>query len=178
MRRKLIYNYWLMIVAWCMFLNDMVLLAIALGLLACAMLLCMRRKINYWRMSFLSLMLYCIASFILSFTNIPYYFSKLYLFLAVISLNSAFTFERLYLLKSKYIKPFLVTMFISMAVLSIIAIILPDSLYSLFTKNSLMIMINLIFLPYLIPCAMCLTYREGIKYLNSSFLQKKTASLH
>lgn len=168
MKRLLIYNYWLMIVAWCMFLNNNTLMAILLGLGACTVLVFIKRRINYWRMSFLSVISYVIISLILSITNIPYFFRKLYIFLAVICLNCALTSERLYLFKSKYLKPFLVAMLFCVAVLSIIAIILPNSLYTIFTKSSLLIMIGLIFLPYLLSLSFFVCYKEIKYYLKSN----------
>lgn len=166
MKRLLIYNYWLIIIAWTMFLNNNTILAILLCLGACAILVFIKRKINYWRMSFLSVTSYVIISLILSMSNIPYYFENMYIFLAIVCLNLALTTERLYLFKSKYLKPFLVVMLISVAVLSLIVVILPRGLYTLFTKSSLFIMIGLIFLPYLITLSFCICYKQmayGIK---------------
>ena len=167
MRKILIYNYWLIIVAWCMFLNDLTLLAVILGLLACLMLVLIKRKINYWRMSFISLISYVIISLILLRTNVPYFFPKLYIFLAIICLNLAFTFERMYIIKSNYLKPFFAVMLVSVIVLSLITLLLPNSLYTIFTKNSLFIMISIIFLPSLVSVAFCICYKDiknGEKY--------------
>ena len=160
MKKKLIYNYWLIIIAWCMFLNDLTLLATLVGLGGIVLLMMINRRINYWRLSFLSVILYVTISVFLSMSNIPYFFPKLYVFLAVICLDAAFTFERLYLFKNKYIKPFLVTMLMSLSVLSIIAFALPSDLYTLFTKTSLYIMILIIFLPYLASLSLCFVYKN------------------
>ena len=160
MIKKLIYNYWLIGIAWCMFLNDLTLLAVILGLLGMCVLLSIDRGINYWRMSFMSVISYVIISFILSYTNIYYYFENIYIFLAVICLDLSFTFERLYLLKSKCLKPFLAILAFSLSVLSLIALVLPNSLYTLFTKKSLYVMINIIFLPYLVPLVLCYCYKK------------------
>lgn len=176
MKKRLIYNYWLIIVAWCMFLNDLTLLAIALSLVACILLVSIKRRINYWRMSFVSLISYVIISLILLKTNIPYFFSELYIFLAFICLDLAFTFERMYIFKARYLKPFLYVNLVSFFVLSLIAILLPNSLYTMFTKNSLYIMISIIFLPYLSVVAFTICFK-GIK--NSEKYQKmlKTIAL-
>ncbi len=160
MRRKLIYNYWLIIIAWCMFLNDLITLSIVCGLLACGMLVYINRRVNYWRMSFVTILAYVTVSFFLLRFNISYFFPKIHLFLAVISLDLSLTNERLYLFKSKYLKPFLAIMLISLSVLSIIVLVLPNDLYSLFTKPSLFAMICLIFLPYLVPLTICICRKE------------------
>lgn len=160
MRRLLIYNYWLIIIAWCSFLNDLSLLAIILCLGACALLLKINKEVNYWRMSFLSVISYVTISFFLSMSNIPYFFPKLYFFIAIICLDLALTFERLYLLKSKYLYPFLIVMAICVSVLSLVVLLLPNSLYTLFSKNSLFAMLSLIFLPYIVPLAYIIVYRQ------------------
>lgn len=165
MRKKLIYNYWLILIAWCLFLNKLTLLAILFGLGACAILATIQRRINYWRMCFVSVISYVLVSLLLIRSNIPYFFSQMYVFLAVICLNVAFTNERLYLFKSRYLKPFLFVMIIGLSVLSTIAFILPNDLYSLFSKISLYIMICLIFLPYLVSLSICLVYKYIMKNL-------------
>lgn len=163
MRRKLIYNYWLIIISWCMFLNDNILLAVIACLGAIALLLSNRKKINYWRMCFLSILSYTTISFILSRSSIPYFFPKLYYFLAFICLDMALTNEHLYLFKSKYLRPFVIMLIISLVVLSIMVIVLPNDLYTLFTKKNLFMMVNLIFLPYLASIVVCIIYKANKK---------------
>lgn len=160
MKRLLIYNYWLLIISWCLFLNDLTLLAIVLCLGGCAILIRINRKLNYWRMAFLSVISYVAISFFLSMSNIPYFFPKLYIFLAVVCLDLACTFERMYLFKSKCLKPFLMFMLLSVTVLSLITIILPNNLYTLFTKDSLFIMIGLIFLPSIGTTFFLIAYKD------------------
>lgn len=174
MKKKLIYNYWLIIIAWCMFLNDLTLLATLLGFGGIALLMTINRRINYWRLSFLSVILYVTISVFLSMSNIPYFFPKLYIFLAVVCLDAAFTFERLYLFKSKYIVPFLVTMLMSLSVLSIVAFALPGDLYTLFTKASLYILILVIFLPYLVTLSLCFV----CKYIKNAIKNKKYLAMY
>ena len=162
MRKRLIYNYWLIIISWCMFLNDLTLLANIIVILACAMLLSIKRRINFWRMSFVSILAYVAISLFLFRSNISYYFPKLFTYLALISLNLSLTNERLYIFKSKGLVPFLMAIVLSMSVLSIVAILLPNNLYTIFTKSSLEKMIFLIFLPYLIPLIICVIYKSYV----------------
>ena len=167
MNRKLTYNYWLMIVAWCMFLNGYNLLANMFGIAACAVLSTMSKRINYWRMCFVTLIIFVTISLLLINSNISYFFPKLYYFLAFICLDMALTNEHLYLFKSKYLKPFLIVIAIDLVVLSLIVLVLPADLYSLFTKKSLFLMICLIFLPYLISIAICIASKQ-IRYKQHS----------
>lgn len=175
MKRKLIYNYWLIIVSWCMFLNGYTWLSVLLVLLACFMLVAIKRRLNYWRMSFTSVLSYVLISFILSRTNIIYFFPKLYFFTAVICLDLALTLERTYLFKAKYLTPFVTIMAISISVLSLIVIFLPEELYSLFSKSSLITMIYVIFLPYLVMNAYVIGYKNIMKAVNSRKLERMLA---
>lgn len=176
MRKKLIYNYWLITIAWCMFLNDYTVLAILCGIGGCFMLIRINRRINYWRAAFLSVLSYSMISLFLTRSNIAYFFPNIIIFLAVISLDLSLTNERLYLFKSKYLKPFLAIMLIGLSVLSIIVIILPNELYTMFTKSSLYVMISLIFLPYVIPLISCLLFKKiWNQNMKESFKKKETS---
>lgn len=174
MKRLLIYNYWLLIISWCLFLNDLTSLAIVLCLGGCVILMKINRRINYWRMAFLSIISYVTISFFLSMSNIPYFFPKLYIFLAVTCLDLAFTFERMYLFKSKYLRPFLVFMLLGISVLSLITILLPNSLYTLFTKDSLFIMIGLMFLPSIGITFFLIVYKDFKKLFVANRNELKT----
>ena len=177
MNKKLTYNYWLMIVAWCMFLNDYVLFAIIFSLAACVVLSTLNKRINHLRMCLVGLIAYVTISIFLKDSNVSYFFPKLSPFVACICLNCSLTFEHLYLLKSKYVLPYLLVMIISVSVLSIITMILPNSSYSIFTKKSLYLMESLIFQPYLIPCAYVFAYKKIWNHNRRQSLQNKGATL-
>ena len=178
MRKKLIYNYWLILIAWCLFLNDLSLLAIALCLGACALLVSIRRRINFWRLSFLSVILYVAIWVFLSFSSVSYFFPKLFIFFAFICLDLALTFERMYFIKNKYLLPFLLEVVIGMVVLSLVAALLPTSNYSIFTKTNLFVMVNLIFLPCMAPILGCLAYKNIKSRTKKFILHKKEASAY
>lgn len=177
MRRILTYNYWLMIVAWCMFLNGYNLLANMFGLAACAVLSTINKRINHWRMCFVGLAVFTTISLLLKDSNIPYFFSKLSVFLVTICINCSLTYEYLYLLKSRFIIPYLLVMVVSVSVLSLITMVLPNSSYSLFTKKSLYLMESIIFLPYLIPCLYIYTYKKIWNHNRRNILQSKRATM-
>lgn len=177
MNRKLTYNYWLMIVAWCMFLSGYNLLANMFGLAACAVLSTINKKINHWRLGLVGLIIYATISLFLLDSNISYFFPKLSAFLATVCLNCSLTYQYLYLLKSRFILPYLLVMVVSVSILSIITMVLPNSSYSLFTKKSLYTMESFIFLPYLIPCAYIYSYKKIWNHYRRSFLQNKRATM-
>lgn len=178
MRKKLIYNYWLILSAWCLFLNDLTLVAIVLCLGGCALLVSIKRRINYWRLCFLSVTLYVTIAVFLSFSSVSYFFPKLYIVFAFISLDLALTFERMYFIKNKYLLPFLIEVIFGMIVLSVVAVLLPASNYSIFTKNNLFVMIYLIFLPCMAPILGCLAYKNIKSRTKKFILHKKEASVY
>lgn len=175
MRMKLTYNYWLMMLAWVMFINDHCLLALSSGLFACVVLLSMRKRINLWRMSCLSLISYSAVLLTFSGTNILYYFPKLPLFMFVICANSLMTHEYLYLFKPKFLYPYLLFVIVGVSVFSMTVVLLPNSSYTLFTKRSLYLMVCLIFLPYLIPM-MCCLFRKRNSYVKAKPQNKEAVS--
>lgn len=176
MRRILTYNYWLIIIAWCMFLNGYNLLANTFGIVACAVLPIINKRINHWRMYCVGLIIYVTILIFLKNSNVLFFFPKLSVFLAIVSLNASLTSEYQYLLRSRFIIPYLLVMVVSMSVLSIITMVLPNSSYSLFSKRSLYLMECIIFLPYLIPCIYIYTYKKIWNHNRRSILQNKRAT--
>lgn len=174
MKAKLIYNYWLILISWGLFLNDLAILAIITSVVASLLLLVNNWRINYWRCISIFVLSYLVICLLLGNSNIPFYFSRSYEFLAAISLDMSITNEQLYLLTSKHLKPFLVVMILSISVLSLITLVLPSNQYSLFTKKSLYLMIAFIFLPYLLSTTVCLIYKKTRLYKTQAVLKKAT----
>lgn len=171
MKAKLIYNYWLILISWGLFLNDLSVLAIITSVIACLFLLINNWRINYWRAISVFILSFIIICIVLKESNIPFYFCRIYYFLAAISLDMSITNEQLYLLTSKHLKPFLVVMTLSLSVLFLITLVLPDNQYSLFTKKSLYMMIVFIFLPYLLSTTICFINKK--KQGNKTILKKQ-----
>lgn len=173
MKRLLIYNYWTMIFAWCMYLNGWSLFGAALGILAGTVLLMVKSEADPWRIVAVGVLMYCPILLALNFSRIPLFFSGSYFFLAAVCLNTAVVNEYLYLFRVKVITPLLVIMLISVSVLTILIGILPSELYTLFGKPNLYLMDAFIFLPYLIPTVCCVLYKTCLLHLNEN-RQKKS----
>ena len=173
MRKKLIYNYWLVMAAWCMFLNDYIVLALLLCLSASVVLTTIKMRIDYIRVGLISIASYLFISIFLCNTNIVYYFGDIVFFLATLSVNFALANEYIYIYKVGFLKSITLYMTLALSVLSVIALILPNSQYTMFGKNNLYIVICLIFLPYLIPLINCLAYKKYRNHIKANFLKKK-----
>ena len=173
MKRLLIYNYWTMIFAWCMYLNGWSLFGSAAGILTAAVLLMVKSEADPWRIVAVGVLMYCPILLILSFSRIPLFFPGSYFFLAAVCFNTAAVNEYLYLFRAKVIKPFLVVMSVGMCILTVLIAILPSELYTLFGKLNLYLMDAFIFLPYLIPAAACVIYKTCLLHASES-RQKKS----
>lgn len=174
--KTLIKNYWMMILAWCLLLNGYDSLGIILAMFTCLYALIVLREVNYWRVIAVCMIEFSVSLMFLMSSSIPYYFPKLLTFLTVISLNAAISNEYLTALKRKHLMWFILAIISCMFVLSLLIIILPDELYTMFTKTNLFLMEAYIFLPYLIPTICVYTYKcNRAKIL---FGNKKRVSLH
>jgi len=154
MKRRLLQNYWLIIIAWCLAICDYEILGLLLSLAATYLLL-KTKGLNYWRIIAFGLLIYDVFLLTISHTNIPYFFDKIYLFLLGISINAAVLNDYNYFFKPKAFYGIILIMLSSLLVSLLLLIILPNSLYTIFTKYSLCIMILSIFLPYVIPTLIC-----------------------
>ena len=159
MKRLLIYDYWMMIFAWCMYLNGWSLFGTAAGILASAVLLMVKSEADPWRIAAVGALMYCPILIVLNTSKIPFFFSGSHLFLAAVCFNTAVVNEYLYLFRVRYIMTIMVVMFTGMSVLTILIAVLPSELYTLFGKANLYLMDVFIFLPYLIPAAICVFYK-------------------
>ena len=173
MKRLLIYNYWTMIFAWCIYLNGWSLFGTAAGILAGVLLLTVKSEADPWRIAAVGVLMYCPILLALNFSRIPFFFSGSYFFLTAVCLNTAVVNEYLYLFRVKAIMPVLVIMLISIGVLTVLISLLPSGLYTLFGKSNLYLMDAFIFLPYLIPAAACVIYKTCLLH-TSEGRQKKS----
>ncbi len=150
MRKLIVKNYWMMMVAWIVAINGYEVIGMLLGLAASVMLMRVGKKLNLWRLLAVCLLCYSTSLLFLLMSSIPYYFPKLYIFMTGVSLNMAVTSEYLCYLKKRFIIPILLFNAIGMLISFLLIKIVPDADYSLFTKGNLYLMSSLIFLPYLI----------------------------
>lgn len=166
MKKVLISNYWLMAIAWCMFLNGYSAISMILSLAACVMLLLKKRGLDYWRILAIALLLYGFLLVSLVNSNIPYFFPELTLYFLFVSLNVSISNEISLYIRYKALMPILIFVYISMFILSLIILIMPNDLYTIFSKTSLFLMSSFIFLPYGLSLTFNVLYKivRSIKY--------------
>lgn len=159
MKKTLIANYYLVIIGWCIILNGYDFLALGIIVSACLLLLFKSRKINYWRAFSIAVLSYSLVSFFLFKSGIPYYFPKLNYFLFVICINNAILNEHILRFKDKILYRIILVSLVCVLVSCFLVRILPNDVYTMFTKNNLLTMVSFIFLPYLFSPLICVINR-------------------
>ena len=161
-------NYWLAILAWCLFLNDYTFLSEVVLILSCLMLLLRKNRHNYSRIIICSIVTYIVLKTILSLTGIPYFFPKMSIYLFLVSVHSWMMYEYLGRLNDHFILPVIVIIMFNLLFTISLIVIIPSEFYSLIGKINLSIITGFIFLPYLNPLVMCFVsrkHRRKISYM-------------
>lgn len=162
MKMTLLRNYWLMIMAWCFYLNGHRLIAGIMMLLGCIMLLIVRSEANLWRVLTVILSVYGLSLIVLMNTNIPYFFPDLKYFLILSSVNCGVANEYLYVIKKRFILPVLITIVLYVCGLFAVVSLLPEQSYTVFGKNNICLMAMFIFLPYLTTLALACLFQGRV----------------
>lgn len=160
MKKVLMVNYWLISLAWGLSMSSNTMVGVLIVLAMTIALSTLKTSLNYWRILANALIYYILLFGVYSNTNIAFFFPQLYKLLITICFNSAVTNEILSRYKNKVILPFVLVLALGLSILSFMIIVLPNELYSIFTKQSLFIMAGFIFLPYLINPIVCLLMRK------------------
>lgn len=178
MRKMFYLNSMFVLIAWCLFLNNLSFLAISLLAAYSISTLKYFRKENFWRIISLSLIISLICKAILDLSNISLYFPMIKYYMYVVSFNAACNYEMLNDLDNNSIYPSYIINCLLLFVFLAIAIILPDAWYSIFTKTNLYLMISLIFLPNAFLATIILLNREfKIKELNIERIEELIKNL-
>lgn len=162
MKMTLLRNYWLMIIAWCFYLNGHVFVAGVMMLLCCAMLFTVKSEVNLWRTLAVILTVYGLSLIVLMKTNIPYFFPDLKYILILSSLNCGAANEYLYVVKKRFILPVLITIVLYVCGLFAVVGLLPQESYTVFGKSSICLMAMFIFLPYLTTMALACLFQGRV----------------
>lgn len=163
MKKILLRNYILTIIAWCLIISDYLVLGLLLSVLG-SYIMIRSRKLNYWRLLAFGLLMFNVMEAILQLSNIPYFFPNITCFILLMSLNAAITNEYIYIFKAKVLYPIALMSSLAFIAFLLILAVLPGELYTLFSKASLFIMICFIFLPYIVPVYVCIFSKSLSKH--------------
>lgn len=158
----LLRNYWLIIIAWCLYLNGHGIIAAISMLLGCGMLIIVRSEANYWRVLAVSLAVYGLSLMVLMNTNIPYFFPDLKYYLLLTSFDCGLSNEYLYVTKKRFILPVLITIILYVCGLLIVVGLLPQESYTMFSKGNIILMAMFIFLPYMITMTLACLFQSRV----------------
>ncbi|MBQ1567809.1 MAG: hypothetical protein IIZ80_07985 [Erysipelotrichaceae bacterium] len=162
MKMTLLRNYWLVIMAWGLYLNGHVILASFLMLMACGLLLIVKSEVNLWRVAAVSLLACGSSLIVLMNTNIPYFFPDLKYFLILTSLDCGLANEYLYVIRKRFILPVLITVILYLCGLFAIVGMLPEQSCTIFGKGNICLMAMFIFSPYLIAMILACLFQGRV----------------
>ena len=168
--KKVVRNdLWMVIIAWCLLLNNYSVLGMITGILASLYLSLNIRNKNYWRI--LSITILCFTtSYFLASQIIIHLFRYFPFFCGIISFNVALLNERLYKERLAGLYPIFIVMFISLIIFMFVAFIVPASQLLPNAKTDILGLIILIFIPY--------TSEILISLLNKEFNRRKFLAKH
>lgn len=176
MKKILLVNYYLVLLGWFFFLNDLALLAILVTIGACAIALGFGSRFHYWRLVSVAFLTNSLISFFLKNSGIPIYFPKLDYFLLTISINNAIVNEYMHKSKKEFLG-YIVAIDLGLIVFSSFLIkILPNDMYTIFTKDNLILMILFIFAPYFVSSAICL-FKKLFKEIEMNMYKDKSVKI-
>lgn len=176
MKKTLVINLWLMIIAWCLFLNGYVYGSVLIVLAAAAYclhrageVLCLRNAAVF---ALFAAVLICLCHT----SNIPFFFPGIQVFLAAVMIDAGIFSGCLNRMKRRQIQPFFLSGLAAFILFELLIALVPGSSYTLFGKRSLFLMVSFIFLPYLLPMIFCYVHKCAVLYKRAQLIIKERAS--
>ena len=165
MKRILILELWIMMLAWSLYLSNFCFLAMLFLIAGFLLAFKMIKSIDYWRFVFIfsiSLLFSLLLSFYKEDLNL--------VFLLFISLNNAYVDEIFYKLNEKSLRNLFIIVLTCFLVFVTIAILIPYSSLIPSYKRDLFINIGLIFVPLIVFMSLCLVQKciscyKGVKII-------------
>lgn len=164
-------DLWMVIVAWCLLLNNYSILGMGVGVLATIYTAYCTKHKNYWRVLAISLVFFSL-NVIFARLTVIYNFNYFTFFSGIISLNVAFLNERLYRERLRALYPIFLIMFVCLIINMLIAIIIPANLVLAKAKADLFGLIIIVFIPYTSIMLISLIVKE---YRMKEFLEQQRA---
>ncbi len=165
MKRALIYNLWMLMIGWSLYLNKLVVLSLILLAIELILNFIYITKINYWRFSFVSLLISLCSLLVVKESALT--FNCLIVpFLLLISMNVSYINEISYKLKMRILKTIDFFVGAGMFIFLLIAAIIPNTPLLPNYKTELFVYIALIFSFPFVSITTCLIYKK-IKYMSN-----------
>lgn len=159
MKRNLAVNYLLMCASWCLYLNHYYVGGIIVSAISCLLLVVKIRKINFIRLAFVFFIAYGGLSFLYRLSTLSNFYSIFDEFSLLVAINISLTNEMIKKATGSLNLIYIVNI-LALTTLLVIAIILPDSWYTIFTKTNIYTLISFIFLPNCITLSLSLLRKE------------------
>lgn len=147
MKKMMIYNFWILIIGWTLFLNNLGLIGAILLFISSLILYIKKKKINYWRVLALNLIVYYLYSYLLTHTTISLFFKNSLIFVIAISVNISIMSEYLCDIDNLFKNEVLLISILVYLFTSILIILVPKESYTIFTKRNLFLTNVSMFMP-------------------------------
>lgn len=158
--KKVIRNdLWMVIIAWCLLLNNYSILSLVVGTLASLYVYSNIMYKNYWRITAVFLVVFSLSE-LLANLIIIHLFDYFTFFCVITSLNVALLNERLFKERLATLYPIFLVMFISLIIFMLVASLLPANKVLANAKADLYGLIVLIFIPYTSEILVSLLIKE------------------
>ena len=174
MKETLIKNLWLMIVAWCLYLNGYTLIGMGVAMISGVCVLVKKGEADLKRSGLFALCMYTVILSLYHSGNIPYFFPSLHIFMAAVMFDVFACIEYFESMKRKDLLPILTFVFMAAILIGVLIFVAPEDEYTIFTKASLYLFGSFIFLPYLIPMTYAYVSRT-LKVIERPSIQKQGA---
>lgn len=159
MKKNLAVNYLLMCASWCLYLNRYYVGSIIVTSIACLLLVIKMRRINFVRSAFVFFVTYGALTFLYRLSTLSNFYSVFDEYSLLVALNVSMTNEAIKKATGNLNLIYIVNM-LALTILMIVAVILPDSWYTIFTKTNIYTLISFIFLPNCLELSISLLSKE------------------
>ena len=177
MKKVLSINFILIILSWALFIDHHTLAAFFLLFLTDIYLYLKTRDINIFRTIIIYLLSFSSLYLFFKMSNLISFYPLFDTFIFILAINLSLSIEALLKTKIESIYQFyLIAMSLFVAFMAL-TIVIPDYLYSLFSKLNIYSLIVLIFLPYCIEMTIILLYKEEKRKNMTVVLKEKEESI-
>ncbi|MBQ1483446.1 MAG: hypothetical protein IIZ28_07755 [Erysipelotrichaceae bacterium] len=174
MKETLVRNLYLVIIAWCLYLNGYILAAHAAALIGGVAVLVKNPEADLKLSGVISLSMYAVILSLYHSGNIPYFFPSLHIFMAAVMFNVFACIGYFDSMRRKDLLPILAVSFAAALLIGILIALSPAEEYTIFSKTSLYVFASFIFFPYLIPM-ICFYVSRTLKVIERRSIQKQGA---
>ncbi|MBR2578036.1 MAG: hypothetical protein IKE38_03800 [Erysipelotrichaceae bacterium] len=164
MKKVMIYDLWLCMIAWSLFLCGHQFWGILAAGLCSLYNCCYVRKMNFWRLFSVSMISLLAGAFIVSHCNIRSIYSCIFPFLSVMMFDYALINELTCRLKVRNVLIIYLFVAFTAFISTAIALMIPDDPFLPFYRTNCLVFVFIIFFPVFLEMTVCLLSKFTAKH--------------